>query len=78
VLRLADGRLQLRSSAVAQLLRQMGGVWTGLGWALWLVPRPLRDWAYDLMGSVRFRLFGHAPDVCPVTPPTLRARIDSD
>ena len=36
-----------------------------------LIPRPLRDWAYDVLARRRYRLFGRL-DACPVPPPDVR------
>lgn len=67
-----DGRAWTHSSAAVRIAR-------GLAWparalaALWLVPRPLRDWGYRLVARHRRRLFG-GPERCPAPTPELRAR----
>lgn len=65
-------RVYVRSAAVLQLLDYLGGPWKGLLLAR-LIPRPTRDWLYDQLAHVRYRLFGRF-DACPVPPPHVRAR----
>ena len=74
VLRTAEGALLTRSAGVLHLLRRLGGVWRGLALLFGLVPRPLRDAAYDFVARIRLRLFARPDDACPVVPPPLRAR----
>lgn len=69
-----DERTLVRSSAMIYLLRRLGGLWRLLGWLLWGVPRPLRNAGYDLVGRLRYRLFGTREDVCPIIPAEYRAR----
>ncbi len=54
-----DGRpeLRLRSAAVLQLLREIGGPWAALAWLRFL-PRPLMDWLYRGFARNRYRWFG--------------------
>ena len=65
-------RVHVRSEAVLALGRYLGGPWRALA-VLRLVPRPLRDWAYDLFARHRYRVFGHY-SACPIPPPETRAR----
>ena len=74
VLREPEGRLLMRSSAIIALLRRLGGLWRLLGALLWIVPRPLRDFGYDLVAKVRHRLFKTPEGVCPIVPQPLRDR----
>ena len=76
VVQTSDGRFLLRSSAWVYILRRLGGRWKWIGGMLGLVPRPIRDTAYDLVARIRHRLF-HAPDdVCGILPPDQRTRFD--
>jgi predicted DCC family thiol-disulfide oxidoreductase YuxK len=53
-----DGeRIRVKSGAVLGLARHLGGAWRVLE-VFWLVPRPLRDWAYDFLARYRYALFG--------------------
>ena len=72
----AGGELLARSAAVVHVLRRLGGGWAALGWAIRLIPSPLRDGLYDWIARVRHRLFARPADICPVMPAELRKRFD--
>ena len=76
VLRTLDGRLLIKSDAWLHILRRLGGFWKMLGAVCSVVPRLIRDWCYDVIAAVRFRIFGRRDDLCPVIPPALRNRFD--
>lgn len=63
-----------RSAAVIYVLKRLGGLWFFCATLLSLVPRVLRDLAYDGVASVRKKIFGTTEEVCPLVPRTLRAR----
>jgi predicted DCC family thiol-disulfide oxidoreductase YuxK len=63
-----------RSTAVIYVLKRLGGLWFLGGTLFSLVPRALRDVAYDSIASVRKRIFGTTEEVCPLVPRPLRAR----
>lgn len=65
------GRAHVRSDAVLRIARRLGRAWPLLG-ALRLVPRRVRDAAYDAVARRRHRLEG---ETCGMPPPGLRARI---
>jgi predicted DCC family thiol-disulfide oxidoreductase YuxK len=67
-----DGRALERSTAALHIARHLSGIWK-LGWVLLVVPRFLRDAAYDFIAKRRYRWFGKK-DVCMVPTPELRAR----
>jgi predicted DCC family thiol-disulfide oxidoreductase YuxK len=74
VLRMADGRLLVRSAAVLASLRLAGGPAKWLAATARILPRPLADRLYDLVARVRRGLVRPPAGVCPVVPPVLRAR----
>jgi predicted DCC family thiol-disulfide oxidoreductase YuxK len=74
LVRSETGEILARSSAVAYLLRRLGGFWGFVGGALAIVPRPLRDLGYRCVASVRRKVFAAPQGACPVLPPELRAR----
>jgi predicted DCC family thiol-disulfide oxidoreductase YuxK len=74
VLVTSEGEWLIESDAVLRCLQMLGGLWTMLGFALWGVPRPLRDGAYRAIGRSRYTLFGRKPEVCPLMPEELRDR----
>ena len=51
----------VRSSAVLHVLRYLGGAWRLLAWLGALVPRPVRDGAYDFVARHRHKLVRGAP-----------------
>lgn len=51
------------SSAVCRILFTLGGPWTIAAALLWIIPRPLRNLGYSLVGRIRYRLFGKL-DAC--------------
>ena len=66
-----SGRLLLRSEAV---MAACGGIWRVAAWLLVLIPRPLRDLAYDLVALLR-RSLARAPEgACPLMTPEQRLR----
>jgi len=76
VLRTVDGKLLVRSDAWLHILAQLGGGWRILGRVLRVIPRSLRDWSYDFVAAIRFRVFGRREELCPVVPAELRERFD--
>lgn len=55
-----DGAFLIRSDAVLGLLKALGGRWAVLAAAGRIIPRPLRDWAYDRVARRRLAWFGAA------------------
>ena len=76
VLMSPDGAIATRSRAVIAIGRSLGGAWKVIALGFGVVPRPLRDAAYDLVARVRHRLFARPEEACPVLPPELRKRFD--
>jgi predicted DCC family thiol-disulfide oxidoreductase YuxK len=77
VLQKPGEQVLLKSAAVRAILLQIGGAWRVLGVILGMVPRPLADWGYDFVASIRHRLFKKPDDACPVVPPEWRTRFRS-
>jgi predicted DCC family thiol-disulfide oxidoreductase YuxK len=71
-----DGTLLMRSNASLHILERLGGGWRILANISRVIPRGLRDFMYDFVARIRYRLFGRRDDLCPVVPPNLRARFD--
>ena len=69
---IADGKPFVRSDAAIRVSRYLGGAWKLLG-AVRIIPRPIRDWAYDIVARNRYRWFGRF-DTCMVPTPELKAR----
>jgi predicted DCC family thiol-disulfide oxidoreductase YuxK len=70
------GRSLLRSDAFLHILQRLGGGYAALAAVLGVVPRAVRDVAYDFVARVRYRIFGRREEVCPLLPPELRNRFD--
>ena len=68
----AGEAVTVRSDAALELARYLGGPWRLAG-LLRVVPRPIRDWGYDLFARHRFRLFGRRV-ACRVPTPDSRNR----
>ena len=71
-----DGRLLMRTSGVVHILRRLGGLWALPAAMLWVIPRPLRNWGYDVFALYRKRWVAKPEGVCPLLPPELRGRFD--
>ena len=69
---LQDGRAWRRSGAALRIARGLDGAWPLL-FAFIIVPRPLRDAAYDFVARRRLRWFGRRA-ACHVPTPELRSR----
>jgi predicted DCC family thiol-disulfide oxidoreductase YuxK len=67
-----DGVVYVRSAAALRIARRLGFPWV-LGYALMIVPRPLRDAIYDLVALRRYRWFGRR-ETCMVPGPGVRDR----
>jgi predicted DCC family thiol-disulfide oxidoreductase YuxK len=68
----AAERLLGRSDAILAVLQELGGAWRALA-LLRLLPRSLRDRAYDFIARHRYRWFGRY-DQCVLPPPEVRTR----
>lgn len=66
VLFLQNDRLYARSDAALRILGELDAPWSALR-VLLLVPRPIRDWVYDLVARKRYRWFGRS-ETCMVPP----------
>ncbi len=61
-----------KSAAALKTLRLLGWPWKLL-YALILVPKPIRDFVYDMIARNRYRIFGRR-ETCMVPTPELKAR----
>lgn len=65
-------RVFTRSTAALRIASRLPFPW-GLAGAAWIVPRAVRDWAYDLVARNRYRWFGRR-DACLVPRPEHEGR----
>lgn len=66
-----------KSDAVIRCLQILGGLWRLIGSSMQVIPRPIRDWGYDMVGRHRYALFGTRDNSCPRIPAELRDRISA-
>lgn len=66
-------RIHARSGAVIAAGLYLGGFWGGVARLGRLIPRPLRDWAYDLFARYRRRIPG-MQEACTLPTPEESAR----
>ena len=69
---LRDGDAYLKSDGAVRIARHLDRPWRWLRF-LDVVPRPVRDVGYDLLGRVRYRIFGKR-EACMVPDADLRGR----
>jgi predicted DCC family thiol-disulfide oxidoreductase YuxK len=65
-------RVFIRSDAALRIASYLGGWWKFL-LAFYIIPRPIRDFCYDLFAKYRYRFFGKY-DTCMLPSPEIRAR----
>jgi predicted DCC family thiol-disulfide oxidoreductase YuxK len=53
-----NGRGFTHSTATLELARHLKMPWRALR-LFWIVPKPLRDWAYRFIATRRYRIFGY-------------------
>jgi predicted DCC family thiol-disulfide oxidoreductase YuxK len=67
-----NGRVFEKSAAFLRMARYLRWPWPLLR-AIWIVPRPLRDWLYDRIARNRYRLFGRR-ETCLIPTPEIADR----
>jgi predicted DCC family thiol-disulfide oxidoreductase YuxK len=65
VVLIEDGRARIKSDAALRALEILGGVWSGAR-VLRIFPSGFRDFVYDRIAQLRYRLFGRKA-VCELT-----------
>ena len=66
------GKAYLRSDAGLHTCKDIGGIWKVFS-AFIIVPRPIRDFIYDLLAKYRYRIFGRK-NACMIPTPELKSR----
>jgi len=64
--------IKIKSDAVLSILRDLGGIYK-LSCLLYFLPRIVRDFGYDRLAKLRYRIFGKR-DTCRVPTPQEMAR----
>ena len=49
-------KAHIKSGAAFQIIKQFGFFWQ-ISLIFWLIPKPIRDWVYDLIAKNRHRFF---------------------
>ena len=65
-------RVFIRSDAALRVASYLGGAWK-IFLAAKILPKPLRDYLYDLFARNRYKMFGKY-DACMLPPPEVRSR----
>lgn len=68
-----EEELLARSDAALFVLKELGGIWRFAAGLMGLLPRALRDWAYNGIARNRYRIFGKY-ESCPLPDVAVRAR----
>lgn len=72
VVLLADGNVFKKSDAALEIARRLGGFWS-VFYFFKILPRPVRDFFYDLVARNRYRFFGKK-ETCRLPTSAERAR----
>lgn len=70
---IADGYGLTKTDGYFRLLDQLGPAWRIMA-VFKIIPRPIRDWFYDLVAENRYSWFGKA-DYCQLLSPAQRAKL---
>ncbi|TGM17017.1 DUF393 domain-containing protein [Leptospira selangorensis] len=69
-----DGKeIHIKSNAIIEICDKLGGFWKILKFS-YIIPRPIRNFLYDLIAKNRYRLFGKR-ESCRMPTPELKERI---
>jgi len=67
------GTARVRSDAAIGIARLLGFPWSLVA-VMWVIPRPIRDWAYRFVARHRYKIFG-TRETCRVPEPGQRDRL---
>lgn len=76
ILLIKNGRYYQRTDAALEIIRDLSGLWF-LFRVFKIVPRPLRDYFYNVFARNRYQLFGKR-DTCMIPAPDVRSRFIID
>ncbi|MEL6238402.1 MAG: DCC1-like thiol-disulfide oxidoreductase family protein [Pseudomonadota bacterium] len=69
-----NGVPSIKSTGYFEVARAMGGVWH-IPLILQIIPRAVRDWAYDMVARNRYKWFGQTEQACALLTEDQRARL---
>lgn len=67
---LNNNKLYLESSAIIEILKQLGGIYK-IFTIFWIIPKPIRDFLYQIIAKNRYRWFGKK-ESCMIPTPELK------
>jgi len=70
VIFLSNNQVYSKSSAVLQICKHLDGLWKFASVFI-IIPRPIRDYLYNVVGRNRYKWFG-TYDECPIPEPDLK------
>jgi predicted DCC family thiol-disulfide oxidoreductase YuxK len=70
-----QGSVLSRSDAIIFIGRILGGLPAVVAMMFSLIPRVVRDFLYDFVARIRYRVFGLSSEVCGLLPPDIRTRL---
>lgn len=68
--------VHMKTDGWFRVMETLGGAWR-LPTVFKVIPRPIRDWAYDILARNRYRWFGKS-EYCAVLTPEQRSRLVED
>lgn len=68
-----NDRAYVKSTAALRIAKKLDGLWHLL-FLFILIPRPFRDFFYDILSRNRYKWFGKKQDHCQLPPPEIRKR----
>lgn len=74
IVRTETGEMLIRSSAVFYIMKRLGGGWRILASICEILPLRFTDFIYNIIASVRRRIFKTPDQACPIVPPHIRDR----
>ena len=71
-----NGETYYKSDAVLFVLEYLGGIWAILAKVLRFLPKVFRNFLYDLIAKIRYKLAGKPKgEVCPLFPKNYQSKI---
>ena len=68
------GELLMKSRGIMHIGQRLGGLWRLGAALLWLIPLPIRDLGYDVVASVRKKIFATPTTACPLVPEIFQSK----
>lgn len=69
---ITNNKYYRKSSAGLHVLKDLGGIWK-LFYVFMIIPKPIRDFLYNLIAKTRYKIFGKR-DTCMIPTPDIKKR----